>query len=373
MFNKFLDKKKKHYLIMIPLIAFVFNGCEEERSSKEVVKTLRSVKYITVSESEAGRSHTYFGTSQAQHEAKLSFRVSGIIQDISVKVGDTLKRGDSIAKLEKVSFELEVDKQQASLAQMEADRRKSESDYKRTKELYENNNVSIEELESSRTSVESARAQVSFSKKTLKQKELDLLYTELKSSENCSVSEVYKEMNENVNAGEDIVSVACGEVNEIKISVPENLINSIKNGMLAKVKFDSISNREFNAKVSEVSVSSSSSTTFPIILTLNNLYEKNIRSGMAAEVTFTLYSGEDEEHSILYLPPIAVGKDVDGRYVYIVKPTNSIEEGLIKRQSVHIGALTSSGIEIFEGITSGDKIVTAGMSTIRDGLIVKAE
>lgn len=361
-------------LILLPLIALVFIACDDEKSSKEeIVKTLRPVKYITAGKSESGRLRTYFGTSQAQHEAKLSFRVGGIIQNITVKVGDRLKRGDAIARLEKVSFELEVDKQRASLAQMEADKRKSESNYKRTKELYENNNVSIEELESSRTTVESARAQVASAKKTLKQKKLDLRYTNLKSSENCSVSELFKEINENIKAGEHIVSVACGKVNEVKISVPENFINSIKKGMLAKVKFDSIANKEFNAKVTEVSVSSSKTTTFPVILTLNNLDNKIIRSGMASEVTFTFHNNGDKKRSTLYLPPIAVGQDVDGRYVFVVKPTKSAGESLIKRQSVRIGELTSSGIEILQGVESGDKIVTAGMSVIRDGLIVKAE
>ncbi|MEA2091160.1 MAG: efflux RND transporter periplasmic adaptor subunit [Campylobacterota bacterium] len=360
-------------LILLPLVALLFTACEDEKNSKEVIKTLRAVKYITVGKSITGRTRTYFGTAQAQHEVKLSFRVSGIIQDVAVKVGDKLKRGDAIAGLEKISFELEVDKQRASLMQKEADRRKSESNYKRIKELYENNNVSIEELESSRTTVESARAGVASAKKTLKQKELDLRYANLRSSENCSVSEVFKEINENINAGENIVSVACGKVNEVKISVPENLINSIKKGMLAKVKFDSIANKEFDAKVTEVSVSSSKTMTFPVILALNNLHNKSIRSGMASEVTFTFHKNGEKNSSILYLPPIAVGKDANGRYVFVVKPTKSAGEGLIKRQSVRIGELTSSGIEVFEGIQSGDKVVTAGMSAIRDSLIVKAE
>jgi len=360
-------------LILLPLVALLFTACDDEQSIKETTKTLRPVKYITAGTSTSGRSYTYFGTSQAQREAKLSFRVSGIIQGIAVKVGDQLKRGDIIAELEKVSFELEVDKQRAALAQMEADRRKAESNYKRTKELYENNNVSIEELETSRTTVESARAQVDSAKKTLKQKKLDLEYTELKSSEACSVAEVFKDINENVMAGDNIVNVSCGKVNEVKISVPENFINRIQKGMPAKVKFDSIADVEFDAKVSEVSVSSSSATTFPVILTLNNVHDINMRSGMASEVTFTFHKNGEKNSSILYLPPIAVGKDADGRYVFVVKTAKSAGEGLIKRQSVRIGELTSSGIEILEGVKSGDKVVTAGMSVIRDGLIVKAE
>ncbi|WP_324171571.1 efflux RND transporter periplasmic adaptor subunit [Sulfurimonas sp.] len=366
------NKKKKYCLIILPLIVLSFTACEDKKSSEEIVKTLRPVKFITVDISANGRSHTYFGTSQAEHEADLSFRVSGIIQKISVKVGDKLKRGDAIAGLEKVSFELEVDKQRSSLAQMKADSRKARSNYQRTKELYENNNISIEELESARTSAESARAQEASSKKTLKQKELDLKYTQLRSREKCSVSEVFKELHENVTAGEHIVSVACGKVNEVKIAVPENYINSIKKGMFAKVKFNSITNTEFSAKVTEVSVRSSTSTTFPVILTLNESYDSNIRSGMAAEVTF-IDNKKDKKSSNIYLPPIAVGEDVQGRYIFVLIASKTAGEGIIKRKPVRIGELTSSGIEILEGVQAGDKVVTAGMSVIRDDLIVKMD
>ena len=367
------NKRKKYWLMLLPLLALVFTACEDEKNTKEVIKTLRPVKYITVGASTNGRSRTYFGISQSQHEAKLSFRVAGIIQDFSVKVGDHLKSGDTIAQLEKVSFEIEVDKQRSSLEQSEADRRKAKSNYKRVKELYENNNISLDELETSRTSAESARAQVASAKKTLKQKELDLTYTKLTSSENCSVSEVFKEIHENVTAGESIVSVACGKVNEVKISVPENSINHIHKGMSAKVKFDSIANKEFNAKVTELSVSSSATTTFPVILAMSDSNDSKIRSGMAAEVTFTFHANADTNSSTLHLPPIAVGEDSSGRYVFVMKPTENVKEGLIKRQAVKIGELTSSGIEVFEGVKSGDKVVTAGMSVIRDGLIVKSE
>ena len=45
--------------------------------------------------------------------------------------------------------------------------------------------------------------------------------------------------------------------------------------------------------------------------------------------------------------------------------------GKIKRQAVTIGELTQLGIEVFSGIKQGDKVLTAGMSKVIDGMDVK--
>jgi RND family efflux transporter MFP subunit len=355
---------------MVPVILFTLTACEEKTSAKEMTKTLRSVKYITVQPSKTGRTHTYFGSSKALLEATLSFRVNGIIEDIAVKVGDTLKKGSFIASLDKISFELEVEKARASLAQAQADRRNSESKYQRKKELYENNNASKSDLDSARASVESARASVRSAKKSLKLTQLDLGYTKLKSSDDCSIAEVFKEVNENVKAGENIVSITCGKSSEVEISIPENLIGSIKKGMPAMVQFDSIADTKFSAKVSEVSVSSASGVTYPVTLAIDN-QDHQLRSGLAAEVTFTFSGAKDTAH--IYLPPVSVGEDTKGRYVFVLKAAKAKDEGIIHRQGVTIGELTSQGLEIIDGIKPEQKVVIGGMSVIYDGLVVKAE
>ncbi len=365
--------KTKYLMTIISIILIGFTGCEKSSSETKIEKVLRPVKYITVQANNKGQVRTFSGISKAQYESMLSFRVSGIIKNINVKVGDILKSKDLIASVDKLPFKLQEQKERALLSQIQADRRNNESKYQRIKELYENSNASKSDLDSARALVESSRAQVNSQKHSLKLAQLNLEYTSLKTKNNCSVSEVLKEINENVAAGESIVGVACGKVNEVKISIPENFINSIEKGMSAKIKFDSIPNKEFNAKVTELSVSSSATTTFPVILAMSDTKNSKIRSGMAAEVTFNFHNNADKNNLALYLPSISVGQDVDGPYVFVVKPTKTAHEGLIKKQTVRIGELTSLGIEILEGVQSGDKIVTAGMTTIRDGLIVKAE
>ena len=65
-------------------------------------------------------------------------------------------------------------------------------------------------------------------------------------------------------------------------------------------------------------------------------------------------------------------EDRFGRFVYVVEPTADEKGlGLIHRKSVTVGELTSEGLEIFQGLSDGDLVVTAGVSRIQDGLKVK--
>lgn len=347
-------------------------GCDNQSTTdKEVKKVLRPVKYQVVEKSTGERTHTYSGTSKAGREANLSFKVGGTVQEIAVRVGDSFDNNKLIARLNRTSFELEVEKSRATLTQTKAESRNAQSRYQRVRELYENNNSSREDLDSARTSVDSSNAQVRSAQKSLELALLDLGYTELKSSDKCSVAEVFKEVNENVTVGEAIVAVTCGQANEVAVRVPENLIGNIKYGMSAKIRYNAIPEHSFSGEVTEVGVTSAGGVTFPVTLSIKEEHLL-LRPGLAAEVSFLLGIKKDGSPRI-YLPPVAVGQNMTGRFVFVLEPGDDPGEAIVHHQLVTVGELTSMGLEITSGVKPGNKVVIAGMSVIRDGLHVKAE
>ena len=72
------------------------------------------------------------------------------------------------------------------------------------------------------------------------------------------------------------------------------------------------------------------------------------------------------------IPSSAVMEDRQGRFVYIVEPSQS-EQGIgtIHRKNVEVGQLTGNGLEILQGLKDGDRVVTAGMSRISEGQKVR--
>ena len=157
----------------------------------------------------------------------------------------------------------------------------------------------------------------------------------------------------------------CGEELEVIIEVPEGMIADIGRQMPVDVRFDALPKKVFKGRVFEIGVpSSETSATFPVSISLDSTLPE-LRSGLAAQVTFTFLL---ESGPSTYLVPLSsVINDVDGTFVFIADPDEQTGEGLVRRKAVRLGELTNEGMQVLEGIERGDRVITAGITVIRDG------
>ena len=79
-----------------------------------------------------------------------------------------------------------------------------------------------------------------------------------------SVAEVLVEVNENVQAGQGIVTLTSGARTKVEVAIPSTLIAGVSEGDTVDVRFDALAGRSFAATVTEVGVAASGSTTFPV-------------------------------------------------------------------------------------------------------------
>jgi RND family efflux transporter MFP subunit len=228
--------------------------------------------------------------------------------------------------------------------------------------------VSRNELDAARAGAESAQALVRSAEKRLQLARAQLGYTELRTSNAGRIADVLVEVNENVSAGQPVVLLTAGSFLEVKVALPEILISRIQPRDTVTVTFDALPGRPFPARVTEVGVATTGTgTTYPVTVMVEE-QDPNVRPGMAAEVAFRFTNPDKREH--LLVPPVAVGEDRQGRFVFVVVPG---EDGLgtTYRRAVKVGSLTENGLEILEGVDDGDIVVIAGVSRIADGQTVR--
>ena len=329
---------------------------------------IRPVRVEKVTAGGGKRTRTFSGSASAGHESKLSFRVGGTLKEMSVKLGDRVRKGQVMARLDPRDYELQVQQARASLNQAQAQQRNAGAAYERTRGLYENNNASINDLDTARAAMESAQAQVEALTKQLQLAESQLSYTELTVPLDGLIADVLPEVNENVRAGQAIAVLNAGDRPEVTFSVPEQLIREVREGNPVSARFDAIPGRRFAATITEVGVATGdTATTFTVRATLDRANDE-VRQGMATEVTLTF--GETGDRSKLYVKPKAVVEDQGGRFVYVASPTG---EGLgtVERRSVQTGVLAEDGLEIREGLWEGDLLVVAGLRFMKEGLVVR--
>ena len=354
-------------LLVAGALAAVVPGCGDSEVPEPIV---RPVRYLPVYESGAMRVRTFSGVAKSSEQASLSFKVAGTVQELPARVGNQVQAGQLVAALDPTDFELQVEESRAGLERAQAEARNSEADYKRMQALYENRNASRNDLDAARTGFESSQAAVTAAQKQLELATRQRGYARLSAPVAGAIARVPVSLNENVSAGQTVAVLESGSHPEVEVGIPGVLIAEVREGAKVTVTFDALPKREFAATITEVGVSSTTSgATFPVTVQLD-VPDTSVRSGMAAEVAFPFSSGTTPAR--IYVPPVAVGEDRSGRFVFVVQRQAGDDQlGTAQRRDVQIGALTQDGLEVLEGLSDGDLLVTAGVSRIVEGQVVR--
>ncbi len=335
------------------------------KPDEAVEERLRPVRYVTVSDDSVIRGRSFSGTSKSSRESRLSFKVAGTIINAPVQIGQRLSAGDLIGAIDPASYVLQAQQAQATLVEVQANDRRARANYERTKGLYANDNASLNDLESARAQAESAGAVVGAASKALEIARLNISYTKLTVDTDCSIASLDIEVNENVASGQQVAVVSCRDAFEVTLDLPESLIGSVDATTPVSVHFGSIPGQEFSGIVSEVAVAlAAGSAAFPVVIRIAESHP-SLRSGLAADVTFQFDSAADQGRVVI--PVTAVVKDPNGTFVFIVEPAEITGEAVVRRRTVTLGELSQLGIEVVDGLDVGDRVVTAGVSIIRDG------
>ena len=358
----------KKYLIVL-LVTSLLTACDQQEQVVEL--PLRSVKYEQVHYSSGGLVKTFSGVTKAELEAALSFRVSGRVDNIPVKVGDKLTAKQLVAKLDNKDYLVLYEQAKAQLASAKATLRSAESEYSRTIELYEKRNASKSQLDTARASAESAKAQVKANSQQVETARLQLSYTNLYSPQECIVSTLPVKENENVSSGQEVAKVNCGKKIEVEVDVPESYIDSVKENQSVMVKLTALDIARIPGRVTEISSGSSDqAAAFPVTIVLEGDHA-SLRAGLAAEVEFTQSNDSDEKFIIL--PINAVAHDDQGDYAYVLESGENEKESIVRKKYIQVQEIVQQGVRVSGGLNNGDAVVTAGVTVIRDGLKVKVE
>ena len=361
-------------IIRISVLAAILVVGACGKADAPIEEQLRPVRYITVSDDSVFRDRSFSGISKSSRESRLSFKVSGTVNNIPVQIGQRLNAGDLIAAIDSASFVLQVQQAQASLVEAQANDRRAAADYERTKGLYANDNASLNDLDAARAQAESSGAMVASAGKALEIARLNLSYTKLYADSECSIASLDIEVNENASVGQQVAAVSCGDTFEVTMNLPESLIGLVDESTPVSISFSSIPGREFSGQISEISVASASgSAGFPVVIEIDE-QDPALRSGLAANVTFQFDSANGSSGTVV-IPVAAVINDPDGTFVFVADPSGSEGEAIVTRRPVDAGELSQLGIEIVNGLEVGDFVITAGISVIREGqrVLVSAE
>lgn len=347
------------------LIGFMIS-CSEKKEEAE--KFVRPVKYEEVGYLGGGKIRTFSGTAQTDKIINLSFRSSGILTQFDVKLGQTVKKGQLLGKLDNVQSRLSYEQAITQLNSAQSQMNTAKLALNRVRSLYEKGSASLSDFEAAKNAFKTAQAGYQSAKRGTGIQEEQVRYGYLYAPEDGIISAVTSEKDENIAPGQVVATLNAGTTMEITLGIPESVINGVKQGMEVDVDFSSLPNQKFKAKVTEVAPAVDRNTaTYPIRVEVINP-SQDIKSGMATNITFD-FGDHKNDNTVLVVPAIAVGEDSNGRFVFLIEQKGEV--ATVKKHKISIGNLTQEGFEVTSGLSPGQKIATAGLQTLLDGQEVK--
>jgi len=326
------------------------------------------VKAIQVGGLEVLTGRTFPGQATATQEANLSFRVNGTLNQFPAKVGDEVKKGTLMARLDPRDYEVNLKNARGQLDRARAALKLAQSDYDRVVKVREKDPgaISAAMIDAKLGERDSAKAQVASSEAQVVTAKDALSYTYLKAPFSGTVVETFVENFEDVQAKQQIVRLVDTKRIEFVVNVPENLISHVPKVKKVFVRFDAFSDREIEGTIKEIGKEASKTTrTYPVTLIMDQPDGIKILPGMAGQAR------GDRESAVIVggegiMVPVSAVFASDGEeqsYVWIIDE----ESGQISMRKVTRGGLSDDGIMIDEGLKPGEWVAIAGVHSLQEG------
>ena len=352
-------------LCVLAMSLLVIAGCAEEAPPPPP----KPVKALQISDPSGLSEGSFPGLAAAAQEANMSFRVSGPLIELPVKVGDQVKAGTVVARIDPNDFQVMLNNAESVLAAARAAFRRADADYDRLKGAQDEDPgaTSQRAVDLALSARDAARAGVSSAEATVQTARDRLGYTSLAAPFDGKVVETYVENFETVVALQPILRLVNNSRIEMTLAIPENLIGYADFVTNITVTFDALSGVEVPATISEIGSEASQATrTYPLTVVMEQPGGAEILPGMAGQARIQAQLPETVEAG-LHVPPTALfaGTDTEHSYVWV------IENDAVTRRQVQTGNLTTNGVLITAGLNPGELIVAAGVSALVDGQSVR--
>lgn len=340
------------------LVAGFLAGCEkpEETQKADVV---RPVKILRV-EPVADRAPLSFPAMiHARQGSELAFNVAGRIAEMPMLEGAVVEEGGVIARLDAADF---ISRRDAAKAAYELAR----TEFERIEKLVGRGAVAAAELDRKSAELQTARTELELAENALAD-------TVLRAPFRGVVGKRIIGQFGNIQAKEPVVQFQALKPLDVVIDIPERLMITGRRRrndaeIRAVVRFPTMNSLELPVTLHELSTKADPVTqTFRVVWTLEDSGDVMVLPGMSATLVARSLEGGADEPDVFLLPPLAVTGSGDETHVWKFDETT----GKVSRHGVRVGRLRDGGMEILDGLVTGDQVVVAGISQMVEGLSVR--
>ncbi|MCE9661239.1 MAG: efflux RND transporter periplasmic adaptor subunit [Burkholderiales bacterium] len=327
---------------------------------------VRAVKTMVIAPASAGSKHEYAGEIRARTESRLGFRVGGKMVERPVNVGDAVKAGQVLARLDPRDLRLGEDVARAGVASAAVNLQQAEADFTRYRDLKDQGFISGAELERRETSLKVAQAQLAQARAQSGVQGNQAGYAALTADVGGVVTGVDVEPGMVVAAGAPVLRLAHDGPRDVVFSVPEDKVALVQAVM---VRHGSIGVRlwssgdEVPATIREISAAADPATRTFLVKADLGVAATPPRLGQTATVTIAA----PRVAGVARIPLSALKEEHGRSIVWVVDQASMTAVS----RPVSLGGAEGSEAVVVAGLAPGDRVVTAGVHVLSAGQKVR--
>ncbi|MFV3404868.1 efflux RND transporter periplasmic adaptor subunit [Pseudomonas sp. NY15463] len=343
----------------LPIVAGLLVGCSAEEAPQEPVRPVLSTLVQAKVQSQMGR---FAGTVQARYESTLGFRVSGRIARRWLDTGAWVNPGDTLATLDPTDQQNQLRAAEGDLARVQAQWINAQADARRQQQLYDRGVGAQAQLDIAQTNLKTASASLEQARSAVSQAKDQLDYSTLRSDHAAVVTGWQAEAGQTVSAGQAVVTLARPDVKEAVIDLPIRVAEQLDANLVFSVASQLDPSIVTRATLRELEPQADATTrTRRARLTLASTPDA-FHLGTAISVSVSHAVSPRSE-----LPATALFERDGKPQVWVVDP----QRNTVALRDVSLLQRSDQRIVIGAGVQAGERVVTAGVNSLKPGQQVK--
>lgn len=334
-------------------IAFMLNACHEAKSSpKAFTNDQIPVEVITLNQQLTQQAIYASGQFTTEDETFLSFKTGGIINQVLVKEGDAVHRGQLLATLNLAEVNAQVQ-------QVNANYEKALRDYNRYNNLYRDSVTTLESVQNMKTVLDIARQQLNAVR-------FNQSYSEIRATADGYVLKKLANPGQMIYAGAPVLQTNGAHQSAwvLKLGVSDAEWSVIQPGNHVKVETDAVSNQIIDAVVSGKTEGIDPTTgTFTVNVLLKGNNTKSFATGLFGKAV--IYpSAKISSWAVPY--DALLDGDAGEAYVFVTNDYKTAMKVKVKVKSIDEGTATIIG-----GLETAKSLIVSGSAYVKDGSAIK--
>ncbi|MCF7912670.1 MAG: efflux RND transporter periplasmic adaptor subunit [Candidatus Cloacimonetes bacterium] len=360
--------KKYNFKIVILALTMIifFAGCGKGRPgvAKSSVNKVEKPVPVMVQKLELADLDEYVSFTaklEGITDIYLTSESSGKVIELNKKLGDWVKKGETIGKIENDSYLNNLDQANASLLAAEASVELANMQYESTKKLFEAEKVSRGTYISTGSSLKQAQAGYASAQALLKQNELAVKNAQFTAPVSGYISDLKLEVGAYIGMGQQVCRIVDNSKLMIKTGMGEKDISGIKTGQKVYINSDYYDG-EIEGRISGIGIAPvNGSVNYPLEIELTNP-GKILLPGMV--VTGKIQ--RESYQQVLYTSINNLVQVYDKYMVYVINQDNRAEQ-----RDIEIGKQIERNVILVSGVNPGELLVVEGANSLNNNTLVE--